>query len=236
MSNLRSRRGGYDELSDDDGETDLPILQTSISSPKTALSKKLGMAIFLVSVICIGLITALIVVTTSHVSGDIGYAVCDFVPVFTLNSANKVGGRITLVDTADGVEFKYNITGLMKSRKQAVFLHTYAGNAQDDASRLVNSVGPVFNPGNSPHGCPTSMRRRAGDIPDVEADADGRSKSASTEHPSQLIRMEGDWGVIGRSIVIYDKADDNCGDNPQGIGMGSPYGLCQIVVRKSPSE
>lgn len=233
MSSFRARRSGYDDQTDDDANP--AILQTSISSPKTTLTKKLAVVVFLVSAICIGLITALVVLMTSHVSGNIGYAVCDFYSEFALNKLNKVTGRITLVDGTDGVTFKYNITGLKPNQKHAVFLHTYAGNPAHGATQLLASTGSVFNPGNSPHGCPTSMRRRAGDIPDLSADADGNSKTRESTSASQLIRMEGDWGVVGRSIVIYDKDNADCQNNPQGLNMGNPYGLCQIVVRETPN-
>lgn len=73
-----------------------------------------------------------------------------------------------------------------------------------DISRGAASLGAHYNPRHTRHGSPAngSDDRHAGDLGNIEADANGRAKFQFVD------RVVGVGEIIGRSVVVTENADD----------------------------
>lgn len=83
-------------------------------------------------------------------------------------------------------------------------LHIHA--VGDCSSDDFKSAGGHFNPTDAPHGGPDDSERHAGDLGNIEVGDDG---SGHLELTSDLITLgEGENSVIGRGVILHEKADD----------------------------
>lgn len=82
--------------------------------------------------------------------------------------------------------------------------------------------GSHFSPDSSEHGAPTAplASRHAGDLGNVEAGADGALR---TTLMAEGLSLEGDYGVLGRTIVLHGGADDL---TSQPSGNAGPIVAC----------
>ena len=83
----------------------------------------------------------------------------------------------------------------------AVHIHEKGDCSAPDAT----SAGGHFNPGGHPHGAPDAKEHHAGDFGNMEVGADGRGQLMI--HSTDLA-LSGPNSVIGRAIIIHEKADD----------------------------
>jgi len=67
------------------------------------------------------------------------------------------------------------------------------------------SAGGHFNPGGHQHGAPDAKEHHGGDLGNITVGADG--SGTAMIHTSDL-SFEGPSSVLGRSIVVHEKADD----------------------------
>lgn len=70
------------------------------------------------------------------------------------------------------------------------------------------SLGDVFNPFGSPHGHSHDdiYARRAGDIEQVQARWDTNAEYKCRDN---IVEMQGPNSIIGRSMALYERADDH---------------------------
>lgn len=98
------------------------------------------------------------------------------------------------------------------------------------------SLGDVFNPFNAPHGMSHQdiTQRRAGDIEQVQARWDTNAEYLVRDHIAEL---QGPNSLIGRSMAIYERADDHNMTEHPGVegreariryGSGARIGCCVI--------
>merc|ERR1711920_613280 len=75
----------------------------------------------------------------------------------------------------------------------------------------MGSAGPHYNPHGKSHGSPENTERHVGDLGNIEPDLDGVAKG---EMYDSLVKLEGEYSVIGRSFMIHVDEDDlGNGDN-----------------------
>merc|ERR1719265_2612331 len=67
------------------------------------------------------------------------------------------------------------------------------------------SAGPHYNPHGKTHGAPGDEERHVGDLGNIEAGADGVSKG---EIIDRLIKLDGEFTVVGRSMMVHADPDD----------------------------
>ncbi len=67
------------------------------------------------------------------------------------------------------------------------------------------SAGPHFNPKGQEHGGPDDATRHAGDLGNVEADANGKATVNITDKQISLV---GDNSIVGRTVVVHADVDD----------------------------
>lgn len=113
---------------------------------------------------------------------------------------NKVKGQITFTKAENGVKLVAEITGL-KPGKHGFHVHEFG----DCSSPDFNTAGAHFNPMKHEHGDPTSQNRHAGDLGNIEADANG---TARFEWVDQSLTFYGPNSIIGRSVVVHENPDD----------------------------
>ncbi|XP_072471107.1 superoxide dismutase [Cu-Zn] [Notamacropus eugenii] len=123
----------------------------------------------------------------------------------------------------DPVEIKGNITGLAEG-DHGFHVHEFGDNTQGCIS-----AGAHYNPHSKKHGGPDDVERHVGDLGNVTADKDGVAKVDITD---KLIQLTGPMSIIGRTMVVHEKADDlGKGGNEESekTGNAGPRLACGIV-------
>jgi len=93
----------------------------------------------------------------------------------------------------------YNVTGL-EPGLHGFHIHEFA-----NFSNGCVSAGPHYNPFGKTHGGLDDEERHVGDLGNVEADAYGVASGTITDN---LIRLNGETSIIGRSVMVHADADD----------------------------
>jgi superoxide dismutase, Cu-Zn family len=135
--------------------------------------------------------------------------------------ASPVKGFVLFTPLDHGVEISADITGLAPG-KHGFHIHEYGDCSAPDGS----SAGPHFNPEGTPHGAPGAAASHAGDYGNLEADAGGHAALKFVSHRITLDRSA--TGVLGRSVIVHEKADDLT-TQPTGAA-GGRIGCGVIVV------
>ncbi len=79
-----------------------------------------------------------------------------------------------------------------------------------------------------PHGGPIDMERHAGDLGNVEVAADG---SAHLEMSSSMITVAaGPSSVVGRGVILHEKADDLVSQPTGAAGARLACGVVELVA------
>mmetsp|Transcript_6208 Transcript_6208/g.13697 ORF Transcript_6208/g.13697 Transcript_6208/m.13697 type:complete len:179 (+) Transcript_6208:95-631(+) len=127
----------------------------------------------------------------------------------------KCSGMVYFEQTsADSIKITWDIKGMTPG------LHGFHIHEKADFSNGCISAGPHYNPFGKNHGAPTDEERHVGDMGNIEAGADGTSKGEMTDH---LIKIEGEYTVVGRSVMVHADPDDlGKGDNSEPGGNGVP--------------
>lgn len=144
-------------------------------------------------------------------------------PVFlvatvTPTQGHEVRGTVIFTDLGDNiVSIIAEVDGLEPNSRHGFHVHEF-GDLSDPKGE---SAGGHFNPEGHDHALPGEAPRHAGDLGNLVADGNG---SASLElKVSNLTLDAGPYGILGRSVVIHERADD--GGQPAGnaggrIGVG----------------
>ncbi|PZE22122.1 superoxide dismutase family protein [Paenibacillus xerothermodurans] len=121
-------------------------------------------------------------------------------------------GTAELKKHAEGVEIKLNVSGLTPG-KHGIHIHQFAKCEGPD----FKSAGDHFNPEQKKHGLEQPDGGHAGDLPNIEADANGSvnatliSKTTTLDTGKTNSLLGGD----GKSLIIHAKEDDGKTD-PSG--------------------
>lgn len=113
---------------------------------------------------------------------------------------NKVTGTVTFAVVSDGVKIVADIDGLTPG-KHGLHVHEFGDCSAPDGS----SAGGHFNPTKNDHGAPDTADRHVGDLGNITADENGH---AHFERVDKVIALKGENNVIGRSMIVHEKADD----------------------------
>lgn len=182
------------------------------------------MAVFFFATLTIVLALTLAVELNSRAQTSVTFAKCVLKPV---GAAAGVSGTITFRRTADGVHMAGTVSGLTPFREHGIHIHTY-GDAAIDGKPF--TIGPIFNPGHRPHGC-EGNDRKVGSLGNLLADDKGANV---IDEDSTLVKLGGDWSVIGRALVIKDQRD-KCTASAES-SLGNPYAHCDIEVADQSSS
>ena len=137
----------------------------------------------------------------------------------------KPTGTVTFTSAGENkVKVEYDLKGLTPGT------HGFHIHEKGDLSAAdFSSAGPHFNPTKHKHAGPKSNERHAGDLGNVEADTSGNAKGTVTAEGVSIGTGAAN-DIIGRSIVVHEKADDLKSD-PSG-NSGARVGAGVIEAKK----
>ena len=115
---------------------------------------------------------------------------------------DNVAGTVRFTAAGNGVKIHAEVTGLSPNGTHGFHIHEKGDLSAADFA----SAGAHFNPGGHKHGGPEGAERHGGDLGNLKADANGKATLDITVEGLTL--DEGKTGVIGRSVIVHEKADD----------------------------
>lgn len=133
---------------------------------------------------------------TAASAGDTTKAIAVLHPT----KGSNVEGTVTFTKSGDEVKIVADLTGLT-SGKHGFHIHEFGDCSSPDGK----AAGGHFNPGNSPHAGHEVAQRHAGDMGNIEADGAGKAHLDLTD---KLMTMSGENSIIGRGVIVHEKADD----------------------------
>jgi Cu-Zn family superoxide dismutase len=150
------------------------------------------------------------IATAQHEKAE-GETVIKAVAVLFPTKGNSVSGRVTFTKTSEGTHVHAEISGLTPG-EHGFHIHEF-GVWSDDGL----AAGSHFNPTKAPHAGPDSPKRHIGDLGNVTANANGNAVYDADDHH---IHLHGHHSVIGRGVVVHEKADDLKTQQPPGNAGG----------------
>jgi Cu-Zn family superoxide dismutase len=110
-----------------------------------------------------------------------------------------IKGIVKLEEQGDHTTITTEMSGL-KPGKHGFHIHEFG-----NLTNACITAGAHYNPFNKLHGGPNDEERHIGDLGNVEADEQGDVKLVIVD---KLIKLTGEYSVIGRSFVVHDNEDD----------------------------
>jgi Cu-Zn family superoxide dismutase len=139
-------------------------------------------------------------------------------------TGNRCSGVIRFTEV-DGEVFVYaEFTGLTPNQKHGMHIHEFGDGSKADAT----SAGGHFNPAGHPHGLMEKPDRHAGDLGNLEADADGKTIYRASFTNISMVGLN--HPIIGRSVIVHAQPYD--GSQPTG-NAGARIG-CGIIGIANP--
>ncbi|HWQ40189.1 MAG TPA: superoxide dismutase family protein [Burkholderiales bacterium] len=122
--------------------------------------------------------------------------------VLAPTKGNQVSGTVQFRQKGEVVLVEAKVTGLKPNGTHGFHIHEKGDCSAPDAS----SAGAHFNPQGTPHGGPGSEKRHAGDLGNLQADANGFAQ-ASIEIAGITLGTDAN-SIIGRSVIVHANPDD----------------------------
>jgi Cu-Zn family superoxide dismutase len=124
---------------------------------------------------------------------------------------SDVKGRVTFTQDGNTVKVHAEISGLTPG-EHGFHIHEFGVWSEDGLA-----AGSHFNPTMQPHAGPESTKRHVGDLGNVKANANGH---AVLELEDSHLSFHGPHSIIGRGLVVHEKADDLKTQQPPGNAGG----------------
>ena len=132
-------------------------------------------------------------------------------------AGNAAKGTVKFTQKGDKVTVTAQISGLSPGG-HGFHVHEKGDCSAPDAT----SAGGHFNPTGKPHGAPDAGEHHAGDLPMLQADANGNA--TLTADVSGLTIGAGTGDIAGKSVVVHKDVDDYktqpAGNSGARIGCG----------------
>jgi Cu-Zn family superoxide dismutase len=128
-----------------------------------------------------------------------GEVVTKAVAVLFPTKGSDVKGRVTFTQDGRTVHVHADISGLSPG-EHGFHIHEFGVWSEDGMAS-----GGHFNPTKSPHSSPDSPKRHVGDLGNVKASASG---NVSYDLDDNHLSFHGPNSIIGRGLVVHEKADD----------------------------
>lgn len=115
---------------------------------------------------------------------------------------DNVRGVVHFMSTGTGVKVHAVITGLEPNSEHGFHIHQ---NGDLSAPDLM-SAGGHFNPTGHKHGGAEGTQRHGGDLGNIKADDKGKATYEVTV--DGLTIDDSNTGIVGKSVIVHEKADD----------------------------
>ena len=138
---------------------------------------------------------------------------------------NSASGEVTFTQEADGVRVSGSFSGVAfkpGDTKHGFHIHEKGDCSAPDGS----SAGGHFNPAGKPHGAPDAADRHAGDLGNFEVDAYNNGR---INYLDKTISLSGPNSIIGKGVIIHEKADDF---KTQPTGNAGARLACGVIEAK----
>lgn len=138
---------------------------------------------------------------------------------------NKVRGRILFVQRDDETTIRGRVINLTPGA-HGFHIHEFG----DVTDRSGASAGGHFNPEGHEHGGPESKMHHAGDLGNIEANAEG---VAMVEITVKGLNVD---SILGRSIVVHGGADDLKSQPSGAAGPRVAFGVIGVAAPPQPKK
>lgn len=129
-------------------------------------------------------------------------------------NGSKVQGQVEFVESPQGLQVAYKISGLERKKKYGFHIHEKGDCSSPDAK----SAGPHFMPISTTGGTSQdSPQKHAGDMPMLIADNSGLSEGMMNVSG---ITLKGKSSIIGRAVIIHDGPDNPNQPSARRIACG----------------
>ena len=125
---------------------------------------------------------------------NVSYAIC-----ILKNPEKGVEGWVKFVEKGEQTVITAEIKGLTPG-KHGFHIHEFGNLSQGCVT-----AGAHYNPYGKTHGGPDDEERHVGDLGNIVADENGVGLFELTD---SLIRITGDYSIVGRSVVCHQDEDD----------------------------
>lgn len=122
------------------------------------------------------------------------------VAVLHATRGGNVSGTVTFTKVNGGVHVVADVEGLTPG-EHGFHIHEFGDCSAPDAT----SAGGHFNPDGHVHAGPGSAQRHEGDLGNIIANASGK---AHYDVVDTQLSFDGRHSIIGRSVIVHEKADD----------------------------
>ncbi|XP_029029453.1 superoxide dismutase [Cu-Zn] [Betta splendens] len=145
--------------------------------------------------------------------------------VCVLKGSGETSGTVHFEQENDSAPVK--VTGEIKGLTPGE--HGFHVHEFGDNTNGCISAGPHYNPHGKNHAGPKDAERHVGDLGNVTA---GEDKVAKININDSVITLAGQYSIIGRTMVIHEKADDlGKGGDPESLKTGNAGGrlACGVI-------
>lgn len=151
--------------------------------------------------------------------GSAWSAVTKAVAVLHPTQGSKASGKITFTQDGDKVKVVAHIEGLTPNQKHAFHIHQFGDCSAPDGA----SAGGHYNPESHSHALPETAQRHAGDLGNVEANANGIAHYEVTITNASIAGVKNP--IIGRGVIVHAKPDDG----GQPVGNAGARIACGVI-------
>jgi Cu-Zn family superoxide dismutase len=131
-----------------------------------------------------------------------GASVTRAVALLAPTAGQKAKGTVAFTQEGDRVHVVGDVVGLAPGSTHGFHIHEFGDCSAPDAS----SAGDHFAPKGKAHGAPNAATHHAGDLGNIQADASGNARIDLRVAGPTVGR--GDTTILGRALVLHEKADD----------------------------
>jgi superoxide dismutase, Cu-Zn family len=175
--------------------------------------KKCMTALTVGSLVCLAVLGLRSQATAQHEekkaeAGTITKAVALLLPT---KKGGEVRGRVTFTQKGRAIHVYAEISGLTPG-EHGFHVHEFGVWSEDGMAS-----GGHFNPTQQPHAGPDASKRHVGDLGNVKANANG---NATLDLDDQMLSFHGAHSILGRGLVVHEKADDLKTQQPPGNAGG----------------
>ena len=135
-------------------------------------------------------------------------------------SGSQAKGEVTFTWQGHDVLINGKFSGLKPNSEQGFHVHEKGDCSAPDAT----SAGGHFNPETKMHGMPDSGMNHAGDLPNIQSDANGNATYSAKLHGFAV--NTGPTGIVGRAVVVHRDPDDY---KSQPAGNSGPRIACGLI-------